>query len=245
MTLNDNGADKNVHYRARKRSAKRAVEISKLMSESAGGRDPRIRMVFASQVAYDKPGTMLKMQLEYVEKYHGPPNQFFYAVASAPYFSPGRDEADPAKKKWYTERPDVTVDGICDRLLAKSGIGGGENVKGFHALGKKYGLKSFAYEGGVDLQQFNSNVDVKTASQYDLRTGQAIEDYLNAFYNSGGDAMFYFTLSSKYSKNGYWGLTEDVRDLITPKYLAATRVAARLRGAAPAPTAPAAPAPAA
>ena len=50
--------------------------------------------------------------------------------------------------------------------------------------------------------------------------------------------MFYFTLTSRYTKNGYWGLTEDVRELITPKYLAAMRVLAKLRGDAPA-TAPA------
>jgi hypothetical protein len=45
--------------------------------------------------------------------------------------------------------------------------------------------------------------------------------------------MFYFTLTSKYSKNGYWGLTEDARELLTPKYLAALRVAAKLRDGAP------------
>jgi hypothetical protein len=48
--------------------------------------------------------------------------------------------------------------------------------------------------------------------------------------------MFYFTLSCKYSKSGYWGLTEDVRDLLTPKYLAALRVENRLREWKSAPT---------
>jgi hypothetical protein len=96
-------------------------------------------------------------------------------------------------------------------------------VKAFHALARKYGLKSFAYEGGLDLQQFGNNLAGKNASQMDLRTGRAIEDYLNKWYTGGGDAMFYFTLSGKNSKNGYWGLTEDVRDLLTAKYLAAVR----------------------
>jgi hypothetical protein len=242
-TLNDGGRDTNVHYWGRKRIAKRSVEIKKLM-----GDDPRIRVVLASQVSYAPPGSLLKMQLEYVEKYHGPPSQFFYAIAGAPYFSPGRDEQDPAKKKWYTERSDVTVDGICDRLLSRTYIAHNENVVAFHALAKKYGVKSFAYEGGLDLQQFNSNIPVKIASQYDLRTGRAIEDYLTRWFSGppdgpdavrgtgGGDAMFYFTLTSRYTKNGYWGLTEDARELLTPKYLAALRVAAKLRGEAPQPT---------
>ena len=91
-------------------------------------------------------------------------------------------------------------------------------MKSYHALAKQYGLKSFAYEGGLDLQQFTSNQDIKVASQYEPRCGQSIEDYLNHWYDGGGDAMFYFTLSCKYSKSGYWGLTEDVRNLATPKY---------------------------
>jgi hypothetical protein len=179
---------------------------------------------------------MLKQQLEYVAKYHGPPSQFFYAVAGAPYFSPGKDENDPEKKRWWTQRPDLTVDAICERLLARAEVGGSENVRAFHALARQYGLKSFAYEGGVDLQQFNTNVPEKIASQYDPRAGQAVEEYLSRFYQSGGDAMFYFTLTCRYQKNGYWGLTEDARELVTPKYLAALRVINRLRdGSLPAP----------
>ena len=235
MTLNDGGRDTNVHYWARKRIARRAVEIKKLM----GVDDPRIRVILASQIAYAPPGSLLKMQLEYVEKYHGPPGKFLFAVAGAPYFSPGRDENDPAKKKWYTERSDVTVDGICERLRSRTNVACNENAAAFHALARKYGLKSFAYEGGVDLQQFNSNVPIKIASQSDLRTGQALEDYLCKWFagppdgSGGGDAMFYFTLTCKYSKNGYWGLTEDARELLTPKYLAAARVAAKLHSGAP------------
>jgi hypothetical protein len=224
-TLNDNGADTNPNYWARKRIALRTIQIKRLM-----GDDPRIRMVLASQVSYAPPGAVLKMQLEYVEKYHGPPANFFYAIAGAPYFSPGKDETDPEKKRWFTQRTDLTVDGICDRLLSRTFIAASDGVKAFHALARKYGVKSFAYEGGLDLQQYGNNLDVKIASQYDLRTGRAIEDYLNRWYDNGGDAMFYFTLSGKYSKFGYWGLTEDVRDWMTPKGLAALRVSSKLRG---------------
>ena len=225
-TLSDGGKDTNKFYWARKRIAQRAVQISQLMRASD---DPRIRVVLASQVGFSPPGGVLKMQLEFVEKNYGAPNKFFYAVAGAPYFSPGKDENDPDKKKWFTQRSDITVDQICQRLLDRTGTSCNDNVKAFHALARKYGLKSFAYEGGLDLQQYGNNLDVKNASQMDLRTGRAIEDYLIKWYTGGGDAMFYFTLSGKNSKFGYWGLTEDVRDLITPKFLAAVRVSTRLR----------------
>ena len=222
-TLNDGGKDTNVHYWAWKRVAKRVVTFRKLL-----GDDPRFRVILASQVGFDPPGFVIKTQLEYVEKFHGPPSRFFYAISCAPYFSPGRDELDPQKKKWFTERDTITVDEICERLLARTQTSRNDKTLAFHTLAKKYGVKSFAYEGGLDLQQSSKNLDIKMASQYDPRAGKAIEDYLTHFYEGGGDAIFFFTLSCKYSKAGYWGLTEDVRDLSTPKYQAAVRVAEKL-----------------
>src|SRR5439155_15705415 len=62
VTLNDNGRDANVDYWARKEIAKRSVGIKKLL-----GDDPRFRVVMASQVVYQPPGAVLKMQIEYVE----------------------------------------------------------------------------------------------------------------------------------------------------------------------------------
>jgi hypothetical protein len=225
-TLNDGGADTNDNYWARKRIAQRAVQIKKLMAPPG---DPQIRVVLASQVGYMPPGALLKMQLEYVEKYFGPPSQFFYAVAGAPYFSPGKDETDPTGKTWYTQRKDQTVDSLITRLQARTGSSANEQAKAFHALAHKYGLKSFAYEGGLDMQQFQNGYEAKVASQNDVRMGRVVEDYLNNWYAGGGDGLFYFTLSCKYSKSGYWGLTEDVRELLTPKYLAAVRVSTKLR----------------
>src|SRR5205085_12700003 len=108
-SLSDGGKDTNVHYWAWKRIAKRAVTFRKLL-----GDDPRFRIILASQVGFEPPGFVIKTQLEYVEKYHGPPSQFFYAIACAPYFSPGKDELDPARKKWVTERDKITVDEICE-----------------------------------------------------------------------------------------------------------------------------------
>ena len=64
----------------------------------------QFRFVLASQVAYAPPGTMLKMQLEYVAKYFGPPDQYFHAVACAPYFSPGKDQADVVRGAMRTDR---------------------------------------------------------------------------------------------------------------------------------------------
>jgi hypothetical protein len=223
ITLNENGKDTNPYYWARKRVARRSIEIKKLL-----GADVRIRMVLASQLGYRPAGSMLKQQLEYVAKHFGPPADYFYAVAGAPYFSPGRDPADPAGKKWITERSDLSIDLICNQLLARADVSRNDLVTAFRDLARQYHLKSFAYEAGLDMQQFPNAVDIKCASQYDPRCGEAVEQYLGNFYAGGGDALFYYDLSGRFGKNGYWGLTEDIRDLSAPKYQAAARVSESL-----------------
>ena len=198
------------------------MQIKKLL-----GDDPRFRVVLASQVGYSPPGALLKMQLEYVEKYHGPPG-----ISSTP--SPVLRTSRRAGMKPIRRRKNGTRSARTSPSMA-SATGcwrhrdsANENVKAFHALAQKYGLKSFAYEGGLDLQQ-SPTISTSRSPGNTTAHGIAIEDYLNHWYAGGGDAMFYFTLSCKYSKNGYWGLTEDVRELLTPKYLAATRVSSKLK----------------
>ncbi len=82
-TLNDNGRDTNVYHWAWNRIAQRGVQIKELM-----GNDPRIKLVLASQVGYDPPGTVVRNQLEYVARHYGPPSKFFYAIACAPTSPP-------------------------------------------------------------------------------------------------------------------------------------------------------------
>jgi hypothetical protein len=222
-TLSDGGRDANVYYWAWKRVAKRSIEIKKLM-----GDDPRIKVILASQVGYDPPGTVIRTQLEYVDKYHGPPSKFIYAVACAPYFSPGMDPDDKTNQKWYTQRDDLSVDLICNRLLTCTGSTKSHHVKAFHDLAKKYNVKSFAYEAGLDMQQYQNSLKAKVASNYDPRMGDALEQYLTNWYAGGGDSLFYFNLNCRFGPFGYWGLTEDARMTNTPKYQAATKVAQQL-----------------
>jgi hypothetical protein len=59
--------------------------------------------------------------------------------------------------------------------------------------------------------------------------GVALEGYLTNWYKAGGDSLFYFNLNCRFGKFGYWGLTEDARNLGTPKYQAAVRVSDALK----------------
>ena len=99
--LNDHGIDQNEFYWAWKRVAKEDVRIKQLV-----GPDPRFRVILASHVSgYNPPGTILKKQSNSSHKYFGPPNQFLYAVACAPYFGCGRDENESQSHKMVDRTP--------------------------------------------------------------------------------------------------------------------------------------------
>lgn len=210
--LNDGGKDTNEYYWAWKRVAKRTVELRKLFTEIYGEKalNHRVRMVLGSQSGQP---FMLRLQLEYMEKYHGPPAKFIYAVAGAPYF--GIDGK-------LNERPDLTLDMIFENIP--------QNVKGLEgemiqyvALARHYGVKPMCYEGGPGFEGEKS-FDVKRAAQYDPRMQQAVENYLRTWFNTGGDLFCYYASSGWYTRHGCWGLTDDVRKT-SPKIKAVEKIA--------------------
>lgn len=194
------------------------------------GNDSRIRPILATQNGWQDG---LDCGLKYIEAKFGPPKNFFYGCAIAPYF--GNIDA-------FMKRTDLTVESFFGpyETVDSKGVpfsgqsymmdrAGSTRSKGPLRLietAKKYGIRPICYEGGVDFGQHNICVPEKTAAQYDPRMGEAVEAYLNNWFNAGGKEFFWFTLSSKYKKWGYWGSTEHPSRLDVPKYKALTKVAA-------------------
>jgi len=197
------------------------VEISRIFREVFGPEDRRVRVVLAGQHANPD---ILEHGLRYIEKNEGPPGDWLYGIAIAPYFG-NNDKA-------MLKRTDLMIDDVCASLLREAAESGDSRATRTHALARRYGLKSLAYEGGIDLGQYDASVEAKTRAQFDPRTGRAVEAHLRAWFEGGGDEYTYFTHVSRYTKNGYWGLTDDTRKLDVPKYRAAAEVAAEA-GAAP------------
>jgi hypothetical protein len=195
-------------------AARRTVEIARIFRDVCGPDDRRIRVVLAGQHANPQ---VLETGLRYIEANHGPPRDFLYGIAIAPYF--GNDD------KAALKRADLTVDDVTAMLLAQANESADARAKTSHELAHRYGLKSLAYEGGIDLGQYDVAVDAKARTQFDPRTGDAVGRHLRAWFANGGDEYVYFTLVSRYTKSGYWGLTDDVRKLDVPKMQAAKRVA--------------------
>lgn len=197
-------------------TALRDVEIKRII--------PRAHVVLASQLGYDPPGTVVGKQIGYIADNFGPPANFIDAIAEAPYWSPGRNDDGT----WYTSTPGVTADGIAQRLLDKSRgfITNNARVTAFKAIATRHGVGHWGYEGGLDLQQFPNDIGAKIASQYDPRTGQAVETYLADWFANVRGPMMYFNLGCLYSKSGYWGLVGNDADPTVTKYQAAQRAAA-------------------
>ena len=213
-TLSLGGRDSNARHWGWRRVARRTVEIGRIFRDVLGKNDARLRMVLAGQHANP---AVLETGLRYIQDNFGPPREHLYGIAIAPYF--GSDDKELLK------RADLTVDQVCDVLLRTADESRDADALAHHALAKRYGLKSLAYEGGIDLRQYDASVDAKTRAQFDPRAGQAVERHLRGWFDGGGDAYVYYTLVGRYTKYGYWGLTNDTRRLDVPKYDAAARVA--------------------
>jgi hypothetical protein len=208
--------------------ARRTVEIGRIFREIFGVTDYRIRPILTGNLA-DARGT--EDGVEWIETHFGPAKQHIFGVACAPYF--GNNAA-------VASRQDISPKEIADHLMAtakrystpesKTAAG----VRQFHGLAKSKGIRSMAYEGGVDLgspgagvrgKALDAYIDARTASQLLPETGAAVTEYLDWWFKSGGQEFFYFKDFSIYSKSGYWGLSNHPNKLDTPKYQAAAEVA--------------------
>jgi hypothetical protein len=208
-TLCLDGEDSNVWQWGFRRVAKKICQISKTFA-LVWENSPRIRPILASQIAI--PG-MLSIQLDYIERYFGKVATNIYGIAGAPYYNLSDETRnDPAASvdKIVTE-----LDARCD--YPKNGIAA------YHALAKAHGVKSIAYEGGVDLGQDAATTDIKNkiASHYDARMKAITAKYLQSFYAGGGDEFVYYELAYTPNPHGHWGLTDSTLDLAQPKYLGA------------------------
>lgn len=84
-----------------------------------------------------------------------------------------------------------------------------------------------AYEGGPDFHQTEASLPAKFSANADARMGAHMDRMLRQWFGCGNGLFMHFTLSSGYDRHGYWGLTNDPRDLRTPKYEAVANAARR------------------
>ncbi|MBM3465029.1 MAG: hypothetical protein FJX76_23260 [Armatimonadetes bacterium] len=226
--LNDFGQTMNPGYWSWRRFARRGIQISNIFREELGDAQmmTRVRPVLASQVGYRY---MIDHQLRWLNATYGPPRNYFYAIAGAPYWGPSGSDR---------ERTDLTVDSILDLCEASlnsqipdfqpdagySGVLDWGNIPGYATLARYYGLRNMCYEGGPDTAG-EASLTNKIAANYDPRMGDLVERFLRRWYaNPDNDALVYYKLGGGDSQYGQFQLYTDIT-LPTVKSQAVERVA--------------------
>lgn len=213
--LTDGGKDKNKWYWGWKRVSKKTVQISDIFRDVYGdaAMNKTVRVILPSQSAGQY---MLRLQMEYMDKYHGAPKKYIYGIAGAPYFGMPPE---------FDKKEGVPVDDMFDKHLPGAINGWCKDVMfNFQLAATYYGVKNLCYEGGPGLEG-EINTANKIAANRDERMGDMVDMYLRNWYETGGDLFMYFSLSGAYSKYGSWGMTEDISQQ-TPKTRAVAKLAA-------------------
>jgi hypothetical protein len=235
------GDNCNIYWAAYFRVGKRLVNISRIFSEVFGAEavNSTIRPVYAAQ--WGNP-SIAELVLKNIATYRGKPSSSIYGLATAPYFnippelvtstSATADQllraALSSQEKVYS--PYFAAGVQKGNALVRRPYQGEDLGRPTHkALADFYGIKSLAYEGGLDFGQSGVNARAKLQANRDPRMGEIVKAELAQWYGCGNDLFMYFSLSSPWQQHGYWGLTNNGLDLNTPKYVAAREVSESAR----------------
>jgi hypothetical protein len=107
-------------------------------------------------------------------------------------------------------------------------------------LADAYGLKHMQYEVGPDTGG-GSTVNVANRIRANRLPGMKdliLHDAVDNWFARGGDLYMYFASPGAYSRYGCWGLSEDIRDLSTPKWWAIESLSGGSRAIERSPTRP-------
>ncbi len=208
-SLNYDGTTSQEIWRQR-RIAKRTVEVGNQFKAVFG--PERIRPVIDySLVVFDA-----RNMLKYVNDVFGPPSQFLYGISIPTYFG----SSDTS-----------SVAAIHNGERASSDAQRGNAFPKNRVMATYYGLKAMSYEGGEGETGNGSPttpVDAGLPNQFAATRDSGMRDVyvhnLNNWYATGGDLFMQFAHVGRYSTYGFWGTTEDVTNLSTPKWLGVTDV---------------------
>lgn len=202
----DGSKDKNKWgYR---RIAKRLKEISDIFRSIYGDAAMMntVRPVFASQVVQPY---VTELGLKFIEAVYGPPANYFYALAGAPYFNLGdRQKVEDLTPDQVLQAMDRSVNELSSVNLFEKNL----------ALATWYGLPFMAYEGGADTFGTGS-IESKKAGSLDPRLETICTRYLNTWFENGGNLFMWFTAGAGNwdTQYGTWELTTDLSIKDTPK----------------------------
>jgi hypothetical protein len=203
-----NDGESNPEVWARRRHARRTLEIGQIFREEFGTDGAgRVWPVYAAQAAM--PTVMFQNTMDWVSRTYGPPRDYFVGFAGASYYKPQglKPTAPPAK--------------ILSLLYDSSDANIDERVRSI-AIARSFGVAFFQYECGPNVADGTSATltnRIRASRMADM-TNVMLHDAVDNWFVRGGDLYMHFQHVSAYNVWGCWGLSEDVMNLNTPKWKA-------------------------
>ncbi len=151
------------------------------------------RFVLAGQ--YGNP-VYITGGLEWIQQVYGPPSNYLYATAGAPYFSGSGTDLDS-----LFSSINANVATIAQTLPQEV------------ALARQYGLKYCLYECGQSLGPDPSNFDLYLSAQQDPRMGAAYTTYAAIINSAGVDLANFYNFIDGWGQYGFWGASNDIRTI--------------------------------
>jgi hypothetical protein len=193
---------------ARRRHAARLHDTTDAFASAFGQGSmlSRIRPIYASW--FINPDSHFRDVLKWMTDTYGPPTNYLYAIASAAYYN-----AEKAA-------PDASPEAILSAMKRDSDDNLVRHQK-LKAIADSYGLKYAQYEVGPDNGGGKTqNVANRIRANRLPGMGDLVKYDAQRWFSMGGDLYMYFAMPGAYSRYGCWGLSEDIRQLDTPKWQA-------------------------
>jgi len=192
---------------------RRAVELSNLFASVFGQYEinNRIRVVLASHAPMVK--WWVTPMLNYINNTYGPPKNYIYAISRQTYFS-SENASDESKYFSIDQIINECFDNI-DSQIGEDQVNE-SNREDWIRVANEWELPGGAnsYEGGPHTPAGGSRHNIGT--QINMHRSQRMirllrYNIVNNWFDLGGELAMYFTLVSRYSRYGCWGLTDDLR----------------------------------
>lgn len=195
--------------RRARRVAKQVIKIGKIFETVMGvpvASRTKIRPVFAWQIGGWLP--WYDDVLQWMNATYGPPKNFIYGIASAPYFNDQGAAANATPQQVV-----AAMSANSDANLA--------NIQTLAQMANQWGIKHLQYEGGPDngggsttniANRINANrlPEMKTALLHNFRDNWFSANANGTAAPGTNDLINYFVMSGGVSRYGCWGATEDL-----------------------------------
>jgi hypothetical protein len=136
----------------------------------------------------------------------GEPKDYIWAIAKTNYYNDEKARAD--------EDPASVVE-----VMRNDSDAGRYYTRRLNLLAADFGLKLVAYEAGPDNGGGSTdNIGNRIRANRIPEMGDLLRyDFIDSWFNLGGDLYMYLEVAGAYSRWGCWGQTEDVSDLNSVK----------------------------